>query len=214
MLYNLSLIYYNQNNSAKAEKMLKAAWLDYMQVLGPDHSDTLCLAFHLSNAYQTQSKLKLAEKMFQRALEGNEKMLGSDHPLCLCAAESLSSVYLRQKKLMKAKGMLWQVIIEVTKDQSQHQTQATEAIFKLKKVFHAENQLRVAEKAYRKALEGYKITLGLEHPATLITATNLAFLFRYQGRPAAMVSTCQRIRTVILWHSTEAAQSFCINMQR
>jgi len=77
-----------------------------MQVLGPDHSDTLCLAFHLSNAYQTQSKLKLAEKMFQRALEGNEKMLGSDHPLCLCAAESLSSVYLRQKKLMKAKGML------------------------------------------------------------------------------------------------------------
>lgn len=214
MLYNLGLIYYDQNNPAKAEEMLKEAWLGYTQVLGPDHSDTLRSAFHLGNAYRTQSKLELAEEMFQRALEGNEKMLGPDHPLCLCAAESLSSVYLRQKKLMEAKGMLWRVIIGVAKDQSQHQTQATEAIFKLGKVFHAENQLGAAEKAYRKALEGYKITLGLEHPATLIAATNLASLSRYQGRPAAVVSTCQRIRTVILRHSTEAAQSSCINMQR
>jgi tetratricopeptide (TPR) repeat protein len=43
-------------------------------------------------------------------------------------------------------------------------------------------QYKAAEKSYRRAFEGSKGLLGKEHPSTLISMTNLAFLLESQGK--------------------------------
>ncbi|KAI8680532.1 NACHT domain-containing protein [Fusarium keratoplasticum] len=157
-IHNLGWVLRSQGKYEEAEQMNRRALEGCEKVLGREHPHTLTSVSNLASVLQDQGKYKEAEQMHRRALEAREKVLGREHPDTLTSIHNLGWVLRSQGKYEEAEQM---------------NRRALEG--------HEKGKYEEAEQMNRRALEGCEKVLGREHPHTLTSIYNLAYLLHRQA---------------------------------
>ncbi|KAE9369693.1 hypothetical protein N431DRAFT_547106 [Stipitochalara longipes BDJ] len=158
----------------KAERLELQVLETRERVLGAEHPDTLLSMGNLASTYWDQGRWEEAEALEVEVLETSKRVLGAEHPDTLTSMNNLASTYWDQGWWEKAESLQVETL---------------------------EMRKRKAESLQVETLEMRKRVLGAEHPDTLKSMNNLAFIWEEQGRyPEAfkLMEECVQLRTRIL----------------
>ena len=96
----LALLYRDQGEYEKAERLFLEVLAIREQILGGNHPRTTTSLHNLALLYYNQGKLEQAEPLFLRALTLREQLFGREHPRTLVILNNLT---LCQNTLKKRK---------------------------------------------------------------------------------------------------------------
>lgn len=94
----------------EAEKLHRQALKMRMEVLGPEHPNTLISMSWIASALGSQGRYAEAEQMHRQTLELRKKVLGPEHPDTLISMSWIASVLSSQGKHAEARQMYEQML--------------------------------------------------------------------------------------------------------
>ncbi|KAK4031660.1 kinesin light chain [Parachaetomium inaequale] len=156
---NLAYVLGKQGKYEEAETIHRQALQLWTQVLGAEHPDTLASMNNLAFVLGNQGKYEEAAIMYRQALQLRIQVLGAEHPDTLGSMSNLANV------------LGWQGKYEETATMHRQALQ-----------LWIQGKYEEAETMHRQALQLRTQVLGAEHPDTLSSMSNLAFVLGNQGK--------------------------------
>ncbi len=180
----LSKILCAHGQFAEAEQLSRRA-LECIEVLGPEHPDTLASVSNHALLFLAQGRHAEAEPLLHRALVGSEKVLGPENFFTLASVSNLAFVFHSQGKHAEAEPLYRRALEGGEKVLGQDHSFTLLVVSNLAAIFQAQGRHAEAEPLVHRALEGNEKVLGPEHPQTLNSLNNLATHFlSQQGKHA------------------------------
>lgn len=173
---NSAIVYFNWGCIDQAEEMYMRALSGCEQLLGHNHSATLCTVSNLGLLYSQRDQLDKAEEMFLRALTGYEIATDSDEISTLNAVHNLGLVYLYQGKKEQAEHMLLLALEGTERILGREHPSALGIFSHLGLLYWGRRKRKEAEQMLLQALAGLEKGLGHDHPSTLQVVNNLGKL--------------------------------------
>jgi tetratricopeptide (TPR) repeat protein len=166
----------------EAEALLARVLASKMQVLGPQHIDTLETQHRLACAHQMQGRYKEAETLYTCVLGGREKHLGVEHPDTLKTMGNLANVCRSQGRYSDAEQMHGHVLAARQMHLGVGHPATLLTMNNLANVYQSQGRYSDAEDLFGHVMVTQQKHLGVEHPDTLRTTNNLANVYEYLGR--------------------------------
>ena len=178
---DLALLLYNKGDYAGAEPLFRRALEASDCVLGLEHPDTLKSVNNLAGLLQNKGDYAGAERLYRRALEASERVLGPEHPHTLKSVNNLAFL-LQGKGDYARRGAAVSACVG-----SQRACAGTGASRHAQKCeqsglpARARGRPREGGATASRPLEGFDRVLGPEHPDTLTSVNNVAFVMQSKG---------------------------------
>ena len=187
---------------AEAEEYVHTIIPGYEKTMGPQHPETLKARWLLALTYYSRGKYAEAERIEMETWTISKEVLGPDHPETLKSQHGLSNNLEAQLKFTAAEPHKREVyrkaIFQVGAMHQYTWTAGSSLASCLVASSHytlhpAPERLAEAEDLYRSSLAGREQTLGVDHPDTLATRTDLATVQRLRGRvPSSQLEASER----------------------
>lgn len=210
LAHNMASYLLHQGQWNDAEKLqLKAVELR-IEVLGPDHPDTLSSMNTLASTYQYQGRLEQAAKLGVQVIERSNTRLGLNHPDTLNIMNNLASIYQAQGRWEEAEKLLV-LVIERSKARlgADHPIKLNSMNI-LASICHAQGRWEEAERLGVQVMEAFTAKHGTDHPNTLISMSHLAHTWKRMGKNSAataLMVDCVRLMELKLGANHPRTQS-------
>jgi CHAT domain-containing protein len=175
---NLGVIYLQMGRFAEAEQKLRAALVQWEQVLGPDHPKVADALTNLSDVYTQTSRFDDALQVSERALRIRQKAYGADHPKTAAALNNLSSIYLASGDPTRAAEYAQQAMKAMVGAQGSAHPDVAVALDNVAELLLTQKRGAEAVKLFERALRIRVAAYGKDHPAVATSLLNVGrFLF-------------------------------------
>ena len=170
---NLSVLYLQQGDAARAEPLLARLLEVRRRVLGEENPDTLVSMNNLAGAYRIEGKYAQAEPLLVKALAIKRRVLGEVHHSTATAWNALAALYRLGGRLAEAEPLQLKAV-EVWRAVSGDEGPETlNSMSGLATLYQAQKRYAEAEGVWTKVLEVQRRTLGAKHPNTLDVMASL-----------------------------------------
>ncbi|MBW3069869.1 tetratricopeptide repeat protein [Actinomyces sp. 594] len=153
-----------------------------LQLLGPDHPDTLASRSELAYVYLATGRTTKAVDLYEQVPEDYRRVLGPDHSLTLTSSSNLAAAYESAGRVADAIKLYEQVLEDrlrvLGSDHPDTLTSRSNLAFAYKSAGRVEEAIRL----YEEVLEECLRVLGPDHPDTLISRSNLAVAYWTVGK--------------------------------
>jgi tetratricopeptide (TPR) repeat protein len=192
--HTLGMTYWFLGQFDAANPLLVKAHALRLELLGPDHADTLTSLHDLARQRWRQGKLlarqrwrqgKLAEavSMCRQALDGRRRVLGAEHPDTLWSQLFLGLFLYEQNQYDKAEAVLRPAVECCRRTLGPDHVQTLHGQSDLALVLWYQDKEAESVALDRQTLDGRRRSLGPDHPDTLRSLENLASSLESLGRP-------------------------------
>ena len=180
--FAIGSVIFDQGQYGEAERVLRQALEVRLQVLGPDHPDTLLARNTLAHAVVAEGKYHEAEEEYRTVMELRAKMLGPESPGTLGARMNLANVLYYQGRYPEAEREYRAVLKQQEKvlGPQHHETLLTRLGLAL--ALAEQGKYSDAEAEYRAVIQSREKLNGPEHPQTLMARGYLALTLESQGK--------------------------------
>jgi tetratricopeptide (TPR) repeat protein len=153
------------------------------RVFGPEHPSTVMTMNNLALQYTDLERWEEAETLLEEAVDGGKKIFGPESPNTLAMLFNLASTYQNRERADRAEDMAREVVETWKKIRSEDDI-ATLASTKLLVAILKDQEARVgdAEGLQRGLVETSKRVYGPRHEITRVVTSELAGIYRAQGR--------------------------------
>ena len=174
-MHNLAGSYASLGRNAEALKLNQEALALLKAKLGPDHPDTLWSMNNLALSYAAHGRHAEAFKLNEEALALRKAKLGPDHPATLASMNNLANSYAALGRKAEALQLREQTLVVL---RAKHPSHLFTAICMSQLALSYATLSRHAEaiKLLEETLTLQKAKLGSDHPSTLVSMNNLAWL--------------------------------------
>lgn len=173
----LAAILDKQGKYSDSEGLHRKALAIYEKAMGPDHSFTAISLNNLSLALEKLGKYGDAETLLRRAHKIYEKTLGPQHP---DTAKILSNL----ARVLDSQGKYGTTLAQPQQQAKAPPAAAGAALAVKAQELLRQGQYEAAETLHHQVLATHEKTLGLEHPDTANSQSNLAHVLYLQGKYA------------------------------
>ena len=182
LLFKVGLCLQYNGQYIEAEQMYRQTLEFRMNVLGPEHPDTLESMNNLSLTLNSQGKYVEAKQIHRQTLELRMKVLGSEHPHTLESMNNLSLTLNKQGKYIEAEQMHQQTLELRMKVLGSEHPDTLASMNDLSLTLNSLGKYVEAEQMHRQTLKLRIKVLGSEHPDTLTSMNNLSSTLNNQGK--------------------------------
>jgi tetratricopeptide (TPR) repeat protein/tRNA A-37 threonylcarbamoyl transferase component Bud32 len=183
----VGVTYWWRGEYKAAEPLLEKAYAIRLEVLGPEHPDTLTSLQNLARLRWRQGKLTEAVEKSRQAMEARKRVLGPEHENTLWSQINLGVFLSEENQFTEAEALLGQAIAvcKLTIGADHHHTLWAQRYLAWTR--ERQGKLAEAEKLFRETLEAQRRApdLGPAHANTLLSQSNLARVIGERGDPAA-----------------------------
>ena len=151
-----------------------------LNLLGPEHPDTLTSMSNLAWVLSHQGKYEAAEEMHREVLVIKQRVLGMEHPDTLTSMNNLASVLSHQGKYDAAEEMHREVLVIEQRVLGMEHPSTLTSMSNLAVVLSDQGKYEAAEEMLGEALVITQRVLGMEHPSTLTIMNNLVLVLSEQ----------------------------------
>ncbi|KAI1302224.1 P-loop containing nucleoside triphosphate hydrolase protein [Xylaria venustula] len=186
----------DQGKYSTAEMMMKKALNACKAQRGEEHGNTLSAMHALASTYIMQERHQEAESLQTQLVKISSRVLGPEHEYTLDYMNDLALTYANQARWEEAE-LLYSQVLEKRKKGSESDTL----------IYYKRNQWEKAELQFLQVIEKRKEVLGMSHPDTLISMSNLACTWYIEGhkqKAVKLMDECVQtyIRVLGLEHPT------------
>jgi tetratricopeptide (TPR) repeat protein len=153
-----------------------------LQLLGPEHRDTLTGNLHIAAQLAELGQYLEAANLFQQTLTSATTVLGSKHPVTLACLRGVAATYSALGSNAKALDLFKDTL---ARQQAALGPEHEETLLTMQALAGCYDELGRSADARMLREETFKIhqrTLGTEHPDTLASANNLAISYAKLGQ--------------------------------
>ncbi|KAF4999831.1 hypothetical protein FGRMN_2211 [Fusarium graminum] len=178
ILHRIGGFFLFQGRFTEAERLQREGVEIRTELLGKDHTETLVLVSDLSASLNYQGRLEEAEKLGVAVVEARKRLCGEENHLTLHAISVLAWIFYEQDKMKEAK-QLWTHVFEVNKRVlGDEHADTIRAMSDLALALEDEE----GEEMHRYAVEAGVEADGAEHPGSLTSKGNLAWMLFVRGK--------------------------------
>ncbi|QHO92174.1 hypothetical protein CWT12_04210 [Actinomyces sp. 432] len=178
----LAAAYQASGRVIEAVKLYEQVVQDRLQLLGPDHSDTLASRNNLAYAYKEAGRLEEAIELCEQVLHDRLRILGPDHPQTLTSRNNLAAAYQEAGRLEQAIELYEQVLQDRLRILGPDHPHTLAIRNNLAAAYQEAGRLEEAIELYEQVLHDSLRILGPDHPDTLAIRNNLAAAYQEAGR--------------------------------
>lgn len=179
-LLALGNVYCSIGEHSKGEELFREAIRRQCSMLGENHPDTLMSNLNLGVLYYLKGDRGKAEKSTRDALQRCRFVLGNEHPETLRAIKNLSQFLPNDsEEILVLSNEVYE--LNFRKFGGEHQ-ETLHCIMNIGNIHYANHNYPNAEFNFRRAFNGLKTTLGLEHSYTIEAANNLALTLQKNNK--------------------------------
>jgi tetratricopeptide (TPR) repeat protein len=171
--HTLGMTYWYLGQFDAANPLLKKAHAIRLELLGPDHPDTLTSLHDLARQRWCQGKLAEAVSMCRQALDGRRRVLGAEHPDTLWSQLFLGLFLYEQNQYDKAEAVLRPAVECCRRTLGPDHVQTLHGQSDLALVLWWQDKEAESVALDRQTLAGRRRSLGPDHPDTLRSLDNL-----------------------------------------
>jgi tetratricopeptide (TPR) repeat protein len=168
-------------SNVQAEEFYRWALAARLDLLGPDHPETLLTRRNFTGMRRDRGELATAEAEYRDILAVHVRVLGPEHPDTLTTRSNLASTLHHQGFLTTAEAEYRDILAIHLRVLGPEHPDTLTTRSNLAWTLHHQGFLTTAEEEYRDILAIHLRVLGPEHPDTLLTRDNLASTLRFQG---------------------------------
>ncbi|KAF8245681.1 TPR-like protein [Wilcoxina mikolae CBS 423.85] len=175
--------YLNQvGNYSEALPSARTALVDYADLLGEEHPETLSSMHTLAMTYHYLGLLEQARVLGEQVVETSQRVLGPEHPETLASMSNLAVTYERQGRWTDAEQLLVHVVETRKRVLGPEHQNVLASINNLAITYKSQGRWTEAVQLLVHLIEMRKQVLGPEHPDTLTSMSILATTYQRQGR--------------------------------
>src|ERR1700739_1883881 len=179
---SFSLVYSENGQWTKAEKLCMQVMEIRKKLLGEKHPATLTGMANLASTYRNQGRWKEAEELEVQVMDITKRVLGAEHPDTLTSMGNLALTYRNQGRWKEAEELEVQVMDIRKRVLGAEHPDTLTSIVNLASTFWNQGRWKEAEELEVQVMDIRKRVLGAEHPSTLTSMGNLASTYSNQGR--------------------------------
>ena len=189
----IGMTYLGLGQARDAEPHLRRALTTRLELLGPEHADTLRSMTNLGMVLLETGELAESADLLQRVLEARRRIQGAEHPQTLDAMGNFANALQRRGSVTEAEALWREALTWQRRVLSPDDPQLATVLNNLGQLLKQLRRPQEAEPLLREALEVYLATYGEEHPQTLATLGNLAMTLKSLRRDAEAETLLRRI---------------------
>ncbi|KAL8689078.1 MAG: hypothetical protein Q9218_005167 [Villophora microphyllina] len=193
ILSNLSIVIKNQDRYGEAEEYARKAYQMNKDLQGPEDHYTLSYLNNLANILGRLERYSEAEAMLTTVVLKYTQSLGAHHPHTITTQLNLAQSLRDQNRLQDAKSLELQALATCQRFPSEDKSLIIHAKSELAHTLHHLAEYDAAITTYRAVLEAREKLLGMDHPHTLSTMTNLAAVLHGDGQPVSQYKEAENL---------------------
>ncbi|KAE9407189.1 TPR-like protein, partial [Gymnopus androsaceus JB14] len=178
----LAKIFFENGFWGKSEKLEQKMLVQYKNIYGEQHPDTLTSMSSLASTYHEQGKLDAAQQLQEQVLAQHKEVLGEHHPDTLTSMINLATTYYKQGKLDAAQQLGEESLAQRKEVLGEHHPDTLISMNNLANTYYKQRKLDAALQLREEVLAQRKEVLGEHHPDTLTSMSNLAGTYYKQGK--------------------------------
>jgi len=178
----------------QAETLYTIVFDSRSKALGNDHPDTLQTAANLAWVYWKQGRTGDAIELFETVLRKREQILGQGHPDKLWIINSLAKLYQEDGRLTAAEEK-YKKLLEILKGFKERDPRIYVTEHDLAWIYGLQRRTDEAIETLEELLKKGTEDTRDEHPQTLRTMYNLAYLYYEKGDAAKALSVYRDVYT-------------------
>jgi tetratricopeptide (TPR) repeat protein len=176
-LNNQGLLYYYQDQHAKAEPFFLEAWRQLRLRVGPYHPDNGDKINNLANLYFKQGRINKAIALHHQCIELWQQGLGEHNPRTASSFNNLGYILLTKGDFFRAESMLMSAYRVYKQRLGEQHPNTLTCANSLAIVYSKTNREYLAISEFTRVLSLRQKVLGTENPQTLATKNRLRDLF-------------------------------------
>ncbi|KAJ7765199.1 hypothetical protein B0H16DRAFT_1454378 [Mycena metata] len=176
-----AIIFWEGGRYKQAEKLQEEVLEEQKQLLGENHSDTLCNMVNLANSYSNLGEHQKAKELDVTVVETRSQLLGENHPETLLTMGNLADSYSNLGKHQTAQELNVMVLEKRTQLLGENHPDTLHTMGNLARSYGDLGEHQEAKELQGIVLEKRKQVLGENHPDTLFTMGDLANSYSYLG---------------------------------
>jgi tetratricopeptide (TPR) repeat protein len=180
---SLAGIYTHQGYYSRAEALLKKSVATRESVLGLENTELSSVLSNLGYLYGSQGRLSEARKVLERGLTIAENTIGANHPRTIPLVANLAWVYFNEGRhnkdfYPKAEALFRRVLALQEQRVGPDGIELSNALASLSDACAVQKKYKEARQLEQRALAIRRVVLGPQHPDTVRTEKQYAFLLR------------------------------------
>jgi tetratricopeptide (TPR) repeat protein len=172
-----------------------------LEVLGPEHPDTLDVKIQLGKVYGNRGLFTRAEEHLETAMHTSLRVLGHDHAHTTASMSYLAEIYRGQKRFKEAEELLSRAVEGYKKVLGEEDPSTLESLSALAWLSYQQGRFEEAEKLQGYVLDTNARVLGPEHPETLRCTLRLVSVYagqhRYEDAEVLGTQTMEKLKKVL-----------------
>jgi serine/threonine protein kinase/DNA-binding SARP family transcriptional activator len=165
-----------------------------VQVLGPNHPETLATLNNLALAYRNAGRTDEAIRLHEQVRDGRTAVLGPGHQDTLTSLDNLANAYQDAGRSAEAIPLFELVRERKTATLGPNHLSTLTTLHNLGWAYQEADRTDDAIRLLEHVRDRRTAVLGRAHPETLITLNNLATAYEHAGRTAEAVRIYEQIR--------------------
>ena len=149
---------------------------DLSIALGEHHEHVLALKMFESRLLRDLGELQRATELVTQVVASAKIMSGADSHRTLGSMNALAILLWRHQRLDEAEDVAKQTCNISERVRGPNFPSTLSYLSTLSFIFNSQGQYNAAEKTNQRVLQGFESTLGVEHPRTILSASNLALV--------------------------------------
>jgi tetratricopeptide (TPR) repeat protein len=175
--YVIAYTYAELGERAKSELHYRKAFEVRSRILGPEHPETLRVVNRLAEAIWIRGQPRESERLARQNLETCRRVLGREHPVTLEAVVWLAHVLVFTREMLDEAEPLYKENLDTMRRVlGEGDDTYTGALRGYASLLESRGKRAEAESVQRQRLEIYRRVHGPEHPYTLATLKDLAWM--------------------------------------
>jgi tetratricopeptide (TPR) repeat protein len=151
MLDNLAMLYAYMDRDADAEPLCRQARHMYIDLLGPDHKDSVIATCNLGTVLRDLGLHDEAEPLLITALKGYETLFGRESLWFASALDNLSALYRRMSRYQDAESLAVQSL-EIYEKLGQESPDVETVLSNLARIFRAQGKVTEEKVCFKRAI--------------------------------------------------------------
>jgi len=198
-LNNVAVFYAALGQNEKAENYYKKAAAIYKSISGTSSSTYITCLTNIGELYSNMFRYEEAEKILLEASAIVKENLKENQSANGNIIRNLGQLYLSMEEFVKAEPFLLQ-FLSIEEEKSNTTLEYAGALNDVGYLYSLTNRLSQAESFYKKGAEIIKNNFGNKHEDYSSAISNLAELYRKQGRFAEAVSVMSEVNAIKIYN--------------